>query len=416
MSLNFRRYSSTTRTTSRPVGKLNRFARRRDRGSMAVMCAVMIPILIGFGTVAVNQGYYAYRNLLLRQTVQSAALAAADKLSTYYSTGSTGTIVSTAQTFATANMPSATYGTVVPAANVVVGNWTNGAFISLASSQGTTPNAVQVTGINTAANSNPLALFFGSWFGKPTLDLSSTVVASFASGRSFNTIVVNDMTQSFSGAVSEQVQADQSILDCVKGQTGSSSNFGITFFNGAPTTYQPLVSAGGTNYPLLQLKIGLIGACSLLNLEDPNCSTGSNIAAGIYSAIQQFSGSAYTGTSKNIVIITDGAPDVHFLPNGQQYNYTAADGQTCGTSCAPSDLEIGAQTQAAAARAAGINISTIYYSGDDTNPTDQANNRAFLASLVTGNGIALVAPTTTQLATSYAGFCSTIPSSLRTAS
>jgi Flp pilus assembly protein TadG len=408
MPLNFRRYSGATRTVSRPGGKLNRFARRRDRGSMAVMCAVMVPILIGFGTVAINQGYYTYRNLLLRQTVQASALAAANKLSTYYSTGSTSTIVTTAQTFATSNMPSATYGTVVPAANVVVGNWASGAFTSLASSHGTTPNAVQVTGVNTAANSNPLALFFGSWFGKPTLDLSSTVVASYASGKAFNTIVVNDMSQSFFGEISNQVAADRQILNCVEGQTGSTSNFGVTFFNGAPSTYQPLVQAG-TNDTLLQLKVTLITACTFL--EDPNCSTGSNIAAGIYSAIQQFSGSAYTGTSKNIVIITDGVPNV-----SGGYNYTADKGQTCGLGCSQTDLETGAQTQAAAARAAGISISTIYYSGSDTDPTVQAHNKAFLASLVTGTGIAMVAPTAAQISSAYSGFCSTIPSSLRTAS
>ena len=278
MPLKLRCCSGITQSVRRTAGKLNRFARRRDRGTMAVMCAVMVPILIGFGTLAVNQGLYTYRNLLLRQTVQSSALAAANKLSTYYTTGSTATIVSTAQTFATANMPSGTYGTVVPAANVVVGNWASGAFTSLASSRGTTPNAVQVTGLNTTANSNALALFFGSWFGKPTLDLSSTVVASYASGKSFNTIVINDLSSSFSGQITDQVQADQQILNCVVGQSGSSSNFGITFINGAATIYQAL-SPAGTNYTALKLKTSLITACTAL--EDANCNTGSNVAAGV---------------------------------------------------------------------------------------------------------------------------------------
>ncbi len=34
---------------------------------MATLCAVLIPVLVGFGTVAIDQGYYGYRNLLLKQ-------------------------------------------------------------------------------------------------------------------------------------------------------------------------------------------------------------------------------------------------------------------------------------------------------------------------------------------------------------
>jgi Flp pilus assembly protein TadG len=394
-------------------------ARMGNRGSMGVMCAVMIPVMIGFGALALNQGYYSYRAQLLRQTVQSAALAAANKLSTYYSTGSSGTVVSTAQSFGGYNMPSVQYGTVIPSANVVLGTWNSAT--NTFSSGGSTPNAVQVTGLNTTANGNPISFWFGSMFGTPSVDLSATTVASYATGytgtggqgvgamgRSFNTIVINDMSQSFSGQISDQATADLAILNCVTGQTGSTSNFGVTFINGHASTYQPLIQAG-TNNIALQLKINLITACTIL--EDPNCSTGSNVASGLYSAIQQFSGATYTGQSKNIVIITDGAPNA-----SHGVNYTTADGVSCGTNCSDSDLETAAQTLAATARAAGISISTIYYTGTDTNSTDQANYKAFLASLVTGTGTSLVAPTAAQIDSSYNGVCSTIPSSIKTSS
>jgi uncharacterized protein with von Willebrand factor type A (vWA) domain len=194
----------------------------------------------------------------------------------------------------------------------------------------------------------------------------------------------------------------------VKGQTGSTSNFGITFINGHASTYQALEQAG-TNYTALQLKINLITACTIL--EDPYCGTGSNVASGLYSAIQQFSGSTYTGQSKNIIIITDGAPNA-----SRGVDYTTADGVSCGTNCSDSDLLTAAQTLAATAASNGISISTIYYSGDDTNPTDQASFKTFLASLVTGTGVALVAPTAAQIDSSYNGVCSTIPSSVKTSS
>jgi Flp pilus assembly protein TadG len=406
------------------LARRDRRSRLGNRGSMGVMCAVMIPVLIGFGSLALNQGYYSYRAQLLRQTVQSAALAAANKLSTYYSTGSSSTVISTAQTFGGYNMPSSQYGTVIPSANVVLGTWNSST--NTFSSGGSTPNAVQVTGVNTAANGNPVSFYFGNMFGTPSVDISATTVASYATGytgsggqgvgamgRSFNTIVINDLSDSFSGEISDQIAADLAILNCVKGQTGSTSNFGITFINGHASIYQPLEQAG-TNNTVLQLKINLITPCTIL--EDSYCGTGSNVASGIASAISQFSGSTYTGQSKNIIIITDGAPNV----NSSQ-TYTAADGNSSppictAHNCTDADLETMAQNQAALANAAGISISTIYYTGDDTNSTDQANFRTFLAGLVTGTGVALVAPSAAQIDSSYNGVCSTIPSSVKTSS
>jgi len=405
MSLNFRHHCRGTAVPSGPRGKLarlNRFARRKDRGGMAVLCAVMVPTLVGFGTLAINQGYCGYRNLLLRQTVQSSALAAGNALKTYYSSGSSSAVVTAAQTFATANMPTGTYGTVVPSSNVVLGNWSGGSFTSLASSHGTTPNAVQVTGVNSAANGNAISLFLGSVFGKTSLDLSTTAIAVNTSGKTFNAIVLNDMSQSFSGELSNVQTADTAILNCVKGQSGTSSKFGITLINGHATTYQALTQASSNLTSLLTSITTLTGLSCLLN-----CSTGSNVASGIYSAIQQYSGSTYNGTSKNIVIITDGVPNYK-----SGVVMSPSDGVTCTTHCTDALLLTGAQTQAAAASAAGINISTIYYSGN-TPGDQQASYAASVASLVTGTGVALVAPTTASINNAYAAFCSTIPSSLK---
>jgi Flp pilus assembly protein TadG len=403
MSLNLTCPEYIARSGSRLARRFARFQRRRDRGGMAALCAVMIPALIGLGTLAIDQGYYGYRSLLLKQTTQNAGLAAAEVLYTYYSTGKSDTVVSTAQTYAGYNMPSGQYGTVVTASNVQLGTWNGTAFTA----GGTNPTAVQVTGLNTTANSNPVPLFLGSFFGRPTADISYSVVASYGSGKAFNTIVINDMSQSFAGEIGNQIAADQQILNCVKGVVGSSSYFGLTFSNGHAFTYIPLTPAQA-NYTVLQLTVGLIGACNLL--QDPNCSTGSNIGSGIYSAIQQFNSATYTGTSKNIVIVTDGVPNAS---NG--VTYTTADGVTCGKTCQDSDLQAGTQAQAALAKAAGINISTIYYSGTDTDPTVQATAKSFLAGLVSGTGTSLVAPTSATLAASYASFCSSIPSVLKLA-
>lgn len=398
---------ATTRSRHRLL-----FARR---ASVTILVTCMLPVFLGFGLMAVGTGYLFYRKLLLTQTVSAATLAAASNLTTYYTSGngSTATIVSAAQTFATANEPTARYGTVVPAADIVVGNWnsTTSTFTSLASSAGTMPNAVQVTGLNTAANGNAVPVFFGSLVGIPTKDMTVTAIASYATGQNFDTIILNDLSKSFKSEITEQRAADNAILNCVESSSSSASTFGITTFDGHSSIYQALLQAS-TNLSSLESKINALNYCGQSGA--PACS-GSNVAAGIYSAIQQFSTVSATNTTKNIIIITDG------VPNADPIVYTTADGiyptpasllPTCTVLCSNANLLTMAQNQASDAYAAGINISTIYYSGD-TPTAQQASYAASLATLKRGTGVSLVAPTAATISTVLGGFCSTMASGLK---
>jgi Flp pilus assembly protein TadG len=386
------------------------------KAAIAVLAAVMFPALVGFGLLAVDASYLYQRHSLLRQTVQAAALAAGANLATYYTSGtnSTTAIAAAAQTFAQANEPSQTYGTVIPTANVVVGNWnsTTSTFTSLASSGGTSPNAVQVTGLNTRANGNPVQLFFSGLLGYSTKDLTSTAIVSFATGLNFDTIILNDLSQSFSSEISEQRAADLAILNCVQTSSSAASNFGITTFDGHSNVYQALLQAS-TNLSSLESKINALNYCGTTGM--PACS-GSNVAAGLYSAIQQFSTVSATNTIKNIILITDGVPNAR-----SGTTYTQADGiyptptsttPICTNNCTDANLLTMAQDQAANAYAAGINVSTIYYSGD-TQASEQASYAASLASLRKGTGVSLVAPTAAQISTVLGGFCATVPSALK---
>ena len=371
-----------------------------NKGSMSVMLAITIPAMILLGGMVADLTYYHYRDLLLRQTVQAAGLAAGDQLSSYYSTGSNATLVAAAQNFAGLNMPSSKYGTVVPTSGVVLGTWSGTAFTS----GGSSPNAVQVTGALSSANNNAIQFIFGNLFNRTSVNDTVTVVTSAQTSQPFNTIVINDLSDSFQSEIGNQSAIDQAILNCVKGTSGSATQFGITFINGHAHTYKALTQAS-TNYVTLTAAISLITVCTVL--EDPNCSTGSNVASGLYSAIQQFRTAGLTG-KQNIVVITDGVPDAK-----AGVTYSTADGVTCTTDCSDTDLQTGAQTQAAAAKAAGISISTVYYSGD-TDRSDQATYETFLASLVTGSGTSLVAPTAASINSSSTGICATVPSAVKT--
>lgn len=387
---------------------------RCRRGSVGVLAAMMGAALIGIGTLAVDQVNMKYYGLLQRQTTQAAAMAAAAKLSTYYSSGtnSAAAIVAAAQTIAAANMPSRSYGTIVPAANVILGNWnaSTSVFTPLSQSGGTNPDAVQVIGTSSAANGNPIP-----WLvprpGLTARDYSTSAIASYGTGQTWNTIITNDLSQSFSSSIASQRAADKAILDCVKLAAGSLSQFGITTHTGVSAIFQALSSAT-TTYAALTTKINTLNSCG--NSGAPACS-GSNVAAALYSARQQFANAAYNGTRKNIVIITDG------VPNASNRTYVRADGiyptdtattPTCTNNCSDANLWTMATNQATLARNAGISISTIYYSGS-TSASQRSTYANQLAQLVGGTGVAMVAPTSGQISGVFAGFCSTMSSALK---
>lgn len=391
---------------------------RARRASIGLFVALLTPVLLGVGLLAVDATYLYYRTLLLRQTAQAAALAGGGKLSTYFTTGSSATVVSTAQTFSTANSPTARFGTVVPTANVVLGNWDGGTstFTSLASSGGTLPNAVSVTALNTTANGNPVATFLAGRISRANMDLTSTVVTSYGTGQPFHTIVINDLSSSFSSSIANQRAADVAILDCVKNSAGSGTQFGLIGFTGHyGAVMSPPLQNAATSYSTIKTTLNALKSCG--NTGMPACS-GSNVAAAIYRSMKSdmFGDPALTGTPRNLVIITDG------VPNANSFTYTKEDGiftlsggtaALCTSRCTDANLLTAAQYQAGVARGLGISVSTIYYSGNTTSATDKAAYAASLATLTGGVGISLVTPTTAGISNAFAAFCSTMSSVLK---
>jgi hypothetical protein len=147
----------------------------------------------------------------------------------------------------------------------------------------------------------------------------------------------------------------------------------------------------------------------------PACS-GSNVAAGLYSAITQLSSAGIANANSNIILITDG------VPNADRMTYTRADGiyptptsasPVCSTNCSDANLWTMAQDQAAYARSLGINVSTIYYSGDTSGATLQAEYAADLASLISGTGIAMVAPSAANIDAAFGAFCASMGSAVK---
>jgi Flp pilus assembly protein TadG len=379
---------------------------RAKRGGTGIFVAAALPALIVLGGLSVDKTYVDGRAAMLRRTTQSAALTA----DAYLNMGqSSATVASKAQSIAASNMPVAQYGTVLPAGNIVLGTWSSNTFTATT----TNPNAVQVTALNTAANGNAVNTFFGGLFGKPSIDISSSAVAGYGTGKAFNTIILNDLSMSFSSEVAQQRAADLAILSCIAGATSTTSQIGIIGFTGHASTLVALGNAVTNSTALTTYVNHTLNYCG--NSHMPACS-GSNVAAGLYTAITQLRAAGIANSTSNIIVITDG------VPNADSLTYGRADGiyatptsllPVCTVLCSDANLWTMAQNQAAYAGTLGINISTVYYTGDTTGSTTIATYAAQLRSLVTGTGVALTTPTATQIAANSQLFCGSMGSQVK---
>jgi hypothetical protein len=279
---------------------------------------------------------------------------------------------------------------------------------------------------------------FGLTFGQSTVDMTASSVASYANGLSgaggFNTIILNDLSMSFSSEVANQRNVDKAILDCMSLGTNGAGRIGLTGFTGHSLPFN-MTSLANFNSPTYSNTLDVTTASKVATMKTwigshlnycgqsgmPACS-GSNIAAGLYSAVKQLQAAGIASNASNIIIITDG------VPNASSMTYAAADGMTatpsssinskygfngCTTNCTDAILWAGAQAWAAYAGSLGINVSTVYYSGNTSGSTTVNQYSTQFASLVKGNGIALVAPTTSGIDTAFAKFCSSMGAALK---
>jgi Flp pilus assembly protein TadG len=338
-------------------------------------------------------------------------------------------------------------GTILQKADIVVGYWSSaGTFTAFTNASGQIANALQVTTRMTSANGNPISLFFaetlgfiGRAAGLKNFSLTASATAAFtstnfgANGSQTNAvsdlIVVSDISGSFSSTLS---QAKTAMTQCVKdfAVTGNSNSmFGLTLFTGSspqgavaansPTApaggwgpqgwtssqltgsattspYTALTSATSNNFQTtLNTDVNGITDCSSFggSYAQYSCS-GSNIAAGMQSAINQFCpASGCAGGTLQMVIITDGVPNCSYVepntnggatskgnwgtstitgqncPAGQVWNGFNRSGQliqetSAQTNAGDVQLLTDAQNLATAAGNLGITVSTIYYSGE----------------------------------------------------
>jgi Flp pilus assembly protein TadG len=253
--------------------KINLFAStllKDESGAVAIAFTVMFPAFVGIATLAVDASYVFSVHNQLQNAADAAALAGNQYIGTVTTytnstpcTGSsaspeasgTSSVCSFAESVAAANMPSATYGSVLKAADIVLGTWSSaGVFTPLATSGTTPPNAVQVTTRMTSANGNPVNLFFTKFLsavargaGFSTFSVDAKAVAAFTAtnacqgtscfnGSGFNAtsdlIIVQDISSSFSSVLSNAKTAELNCVQDFAASGGPNSSLGLTLFTG----------------------------------------------------------------------------------------------------------------------------------------------------------------------------------------
>ncbi len=399
-------------------GRTRRSFRNDRRAGMTLFIAFAFPAMIAMGLLAVDAVRAYSQAAQINFATQAAALAAGSQLGNYYSQGATAgtsTITAIASTISVAN--TASLPNVTNATTVTLGTWDSAAstFTGLAAGA-TSPNAVQVIG-----NATITTILAGSLGGQSTLTVTKKAVATLGSPKTFNVIVLNDLGgpninqglgvpgSAQANWWAQQQAADAAILNCVAASGNAASQFGITGFVEQPYVLQALTAVSSTSVKTtIANNINNVGSVNFQYCRQSKSAQschGSNVAAGIYSAIAQFSGAAYANTSNNIVILTNELPIYDPTTNPAQHivptNYSLAmgtgvtqvggawtggsgtgicNGTTGTTTCTDTLLKDMAEGQANTAGTAvasgrsGITISTIYYATNNngTSPTAAA--------------------------------------------
>ena len=280
-------------------------------------------------------------------------------------------------------------------------------------------------------------------------------MASWGNGLSnaggFNTIIVNDLSGSFSSEIANQRAVDIAILNCISSGTNGNGKVGLTTFGGDPwmqnaaslagfptqtsyraSPYQPYLASAYTGTLALATAANIGTMTRFINNTLSYCGngsmqpcSGSNVSSGLYSAIKQLQAQNIANPSSNIILISDG------VPNATARTYSADDGAiptpsasinttygwngcTSGTNaCTDTSFWNATQAWAAYAGSLGINVSTVYYSGSTPDATSIATYTAMLASLVKNNGTALVAPNPSSIDVTFAKFCSSMGAAVK---
>jgi len=337
------------------------------RANVIVLVAVMLPVLVGFTAMTVDVGSMYTTRADLQNAVDAAALSGASGLN--LGINEVRLRAKAAGALNTANGQ----GVTLTDNEIQLGSWdaTLGVFTPWIDDTAPEFDAVRITA------HTELSYFFASAFGPDSKTISASATATFGVADAFDVMLVQDISGSFTSALPLAKLANESLVNCLEGHTRNSSRIGMVTFTGTSQVVAPFeaVSTGFSN--LVDTVVNLQSCCSSWGWgwwwgntcgDRPQCSTYTNIAAGLETALTEIvNAAAPTGNiGQAIVLVSDGRPQA--VP---------------GSGLTDADLRAQAVAAADAAAAQGLSVYTVYFAGSSYTPAADA---AFLASLVRGDG------------------------------
>ena len=350
------------------------------------MTVAVIVVLLGFASLTIDVGYLYGVRLDLQNTVDAAALAGASALGQ----GEEAVIDRATAMAAKHNVDG--NGLKLDRGDVVVGYWDaeNAQFTRMEDDDTRPPDAVHVVGDLSAARGSAVSLFFAPILGHDQSDVNASATATFGTGQTWDVMIVQDISGSFTDALPNAKRADESLLGCLKDHTNNASRVGLVTYSGTARLNFAMEAIEDEFDNLIDVIKELSGCCWLFCADRPKCVTGTNIAAGIDLALEQFDniGAPDPGAGQAIVLVTDGKPQ--------------------GAKTAYSDDELEGMAVEAADRAweRGISVYAVYYAGDSK--TAKADVE-FLKSLIRGEGTFQATPDADRLSDLVWSVCSSLP-------
>jgi Flp pilus assembly protein TadG len=371
----------------------------------------MLVVLLGFAALAIDMTYLRLTRLQAQNAADAGAHAALVELRR-----SRDESIARVRAVSVVNMNvvAGEAAEVDPVRDVVFGGWDFGA--KFFDPTADFVNAVQVT-VRRDADSpgGAVPLMIAKVFGTDAADAKSTG-ASVGALRSRDVVIVQDVTHSFADEINEAREADIVLLDFMKEHGFPGDAVGMVTFVGAAelwTALEPL----RTSYGAIRAQWLTLDWCNrnywpftVLYTERyhdaphmMNCSAGSpietsfmdsgtNQGTGLELAIDHLIDAGFTDlhTLKTIVLISDGKPQC--VPEG--------------TAC---DDAVSAFGTEMADRAAAENISIFSVSMNETADAEQS---AYLESLIRGYGTFYETPDSTELPDILEKIAASIPISI----
>ena len=156
-------------------------------GSIAIMAAVCLVIVIAFLAFTIDFGYINVAESEMQNAADAGALSGVRALST-----SRNNAILQAKAWAGRNSAS-NRSVNVQDTDVEIGVWNKNTatFTALAANSDVSPNAVKVTAVRSKSRSNPLPLFLGPMLGTSSTDVVVSAIASVSSGSCGDIIAIN---------------------------------------------------------------------------------------------------------------------------------------------------------------------------------------------------------------------------------